>query len=321
MLDALVQSLYAVFVLMAVASFGYITAGRGWYDKKSVSLVARLVNLALPFFLFSSVTTKFTHDEFMHLMTIAVVPFMAIAIDYAISWGLSKTRLVREDIRGVFIASFTPGSILFIGIPLTLSMFGEEGIPYLLVYFFANVVFVWTIGQYNIQLDGCRRHGNATPQLFSVKGLKMLFKPPMVAFLIALAFVVFAIPVPKPVAMACKLMGQMTSPLALVFIGITIYNVGFAVLKNPPRELVIILLACYVIRPLVTYLCSLPFDMDPLMRQVFVVSSTLATTSVIGVLSRQFGADDAFASEAVGATTAGLVFALPVILIVVNFIH
>ena len=88
----------------------------------------------------------------------------------------------------------------------------------------------------------------------------------------------------------------------------TIHRVGFEKLRHVPREVWYVMFSCFILRPLVMYLVSAPFDLDPMMR------------SVIAVLARAHGADEEFASEAVGATTIGLVFALPVLLFIVNFV-
>lgn len=100
----------------------------------------------------------------------------------------------------------------------------------------------------------------------------------------------------------------------------TIHRVGFEKLKHVPREVWYVMFSCFILRPLVMYLVSAPFDLDPMMRKVFVAASMLPVSSVIAVLARAHGADEEFASEAVGATTIGLVFALPVLLFIVNFV-
>ena len=68
------------------------------------------------------------------------------------------------------------------------------------------------------------------------------------------------------------------------------------------------------------YLCSMPLEMDPLMRKCFIVAAALPVTSVIAVMARHYGADEEFASEAVGMSTVGLLFALPFVLVAVSFI-
>lgn len=203
---------------------------------------------------------------------------------------------------------------------MTTALFGEAGIPYLLVYFFANCFFIWSAGLYRIQMDGVARRGGVRPKFFSLKSVKVLFAPPVVAFLLGIVFVLISIPVPSFLMGTFKSLGSIASPLALIFIGMTIHRVGFEKLKHVPREVWYVMFSCFILRPLVMYLVSAPFDLDPMMRKVFVAASMLPVSSVIAVLARAHGADEEFASEAVGATTIGLVFALPVLLFIVNFV-
>ena len=320
MVDVLLHAFSTVLVLVAVAGLGYWTSYRNWYDDKARSLIARLVNLAIPFFLFYSVVSKFSNGELLELLKNAYLPFVTIGINFLISLALSRTPLVRESRRGAFIAAFSGATVGFVGVPVITTMFGEVGMPYLLIYFFANVTFIWTVGLYNVQLDGVRRSGGTKPSLISKKSFKMLFSGPLVGFLLGVAVVLFMIAVPRPVYLSVKMIGQLATPLALIFIGITIHRVGFAALKKMPCEVWLVLLSCFVLRPIVMYLCSLPLEMSTLMRQVFIISAALPVSPVIAVLSKHYGADDAFASEAVGLSVVGLFFALPVLLVAVSFV-
>ena len=56
------------------------------------------------------------------------------------------------------------------------------------------------------------------------------------------------------------------------------------------------------------------------MRQVFVASAALPVSSVVAVLAKSYGADEEFASEAIGASTLGLVIILPVLILALTFI-
>ena len=51
MLEAVLHSLTAVAVLVIVAGLGWVTARWGWYDDRGRTLLAKLVNCAIPFFL------------------------------------------------------------------------------------------------------------------------------------------------------------------------------------------------------------------------------------------------------------------------------
>ena len=147
-----------------------------------------------------------------------------------------------------------------------------------------------------------------------MKSVRMLFSPPLLSFIVGIAFVVLSIPIPHFVAATVKSFGSVTSPLALFFIGMTIFKIGVSEMKRMPRELVFVLLSCFVIRPLVMYLVTIPFDLEPIMRKVFVAAAALPVSSVIAVLARTYGGDERFASRAIGVTTLGIIPALPVML-------
>ena len=307
----ILHSLSAVCVLLIVIGFGVFLARKGWFDAPSHrGIVSKLVNAALPCFLFYSVISKFSHGELYNLLKFAGLPILFIKLGW-----------VRPHMKGTFIAAFTGATVLFVAVPLVQTMYGSDGIPYLLVYFFANCVFIWTVGIFNIQLDGARRGMTEEPKIFSIRGLKMLLSPPLMGFLIGLIVVLLSIPVPKFIAQSTHTIGQLATPLALVFVGITVWQIGCEKLKKLPREVWLILLSCYVIRPITMYLCTMSLDMDPLMRKCFILASALPVSSVIAVLSKAYGGDEEFASEAIGASTVAMIFVLPFLLIAVNLVN
>lgn len=320
MLEALLSSLSNVLVLALVTSFGYLIAAKRQLPPEARGEIARIVNLSLPLYLFHSIVSHFTHDALLEIAKLVLLPFLVVALNYGISLLLVRFGFVRRSIRGAFIACFTSSTVLFVGIPMTTALFGDEGIPYLLVYFFANCFFIWTFGIYHIGLDGVERKGGVAPKLFSMKGIKRMFSPPLLGFLIAVFVVLLGVPLPDFVIGTTKTIGAITSPLALVFIGMTIQGIGFAVLKHIPFETFLVILSCYVVRPLLMFVVTMPFDLEPLARQVFVCATALPVSSVTSVMARYAGADDEFVSETIGLSTIALVFALPVLLLLLPFI-
>ena len=306
MLDAFLHALSAVFVLVCVAGLGWYSSAKGWYDEAGKRLVSKIVGLAIPFFLFYSITSKFTHAQLLELLRISGLPFMAFAVYIVTSWLICKAGLVRDEWHGTFIAEFSGSSLLFVGIPVTYAMFGDRGIPYLLVYFFANVIFVWTIGLYNVQLDGVRHTGKPAPKFFSRQSLKMIFTKPLIGFLIGVLCVAIDLKIPQPISLATRLIGQICSPLALIFIGITVQQIGFARFKHLPRETWIILFGCNVYKPLVMFLISQLLVMDPMMRQILILSSVMPVSPMLGVLAKLHDGPADFASATVGVTVAAL---------------
>ncbi|MDO5531889.1 AEC family transporter [Sutterella sp.] len=320
MLTAILHSLSNTLVLLFTGAFGWWLAHMGYIDRERRAFIAKLVNLSIPFFLFNSVTSRFTHDQLIELLSMGFIPFITMSINFIAAVTLVKLGLVRAEWRGTFIACFCSATVLFVGVPMTMAIFGEQGIPLLLVYFFANCLFVWTVGLYCVQLDGVHKVHGLRPRIISRQSFHMLFSPPLVAFLIGVAVILIGVSVPNFIAGTARTIGQITSPLALIFIGMTIESMGFEKLKHLPREIWLILGSCFIFRPVIVYLTASFFGAPREMIQVLVAASALPCTSVIAVLAKTYGADETFASEAIGATTLGLVFVLPVLLVVINLI-
>ena len=321
LVTTILHSLSALCVLLIIISFGLWLSSKGMFDApKSRLIVSRLVNASIPCFLFYSVISKFSQEQLLNLLKFAGVPFLTVAINFIISLILVRTPLVRPHLKGTFIATFSAATVLFVGVPLVTTMYGSDGIPYLLVYFFANCVFIWTIGLYNIQLDGVRKGGGEIPKLISKESARKFLSPPLIGFMLGLAAVLLSVPIPKFIETSTRYLGQLTTPLALIFVGITIYHIGFDKLKQLPREVWLVLLSCFLIRPLTMYFCTMPLDMEPLMRKCFILGSALPVSTVVAVLAKTYSGDEEFASETIGASTVGMIAILPILLIAVNLI-
>lgn len=320
MLDAVLHSLSNTLVLLLVGGFGFWLAWAGYLDGAKRGFIAKIVNLSIPCFLFHSITGKFDQQGLLTLLELAFIPFITVSINWAVSVLLVRLGLVRQEWRGIFISCFTSSTVLFVGVPMTMALFGDVGIPYLLVYFFANCLFIWTVGLFNIQLDGVARAHGPKPKLLSMHSLRMLFSPPLLAFMAGVVVVLTALPLPAFVSGTVKTIGQITSPLALIFIGMTIESIGFGKLKHLPREIWLVLFSCFILRPCVMYFVTGCFEMETVMRQVFVAASALPVSSVVAVLAKSYGADEEFASEAIGASTLALVCALPFLVTLINLI-
>ncbi len=319
MLDAFIQPLSNIAALIFIGLVGWYVADKGLADDHGRRLVSKIVNLAIPFMLFYAMTSKFTHDQLVELLKMGFLPFVVIGLNHVVARLFVRFGLVTKEVSGVFTACFSGGSIMFVGMPVTMALFGDVGIPYLLVYFFANVLYIWTVGLYEVQMDGVARTGAEKPRFFSVKSAKMVMSPPLMGFVIAVACILLSVPVPLVATSTAKLFGQVATPLAIIFIGMTIQKVGFERMKHLPKDVWLVLFGGYVVRPLLMYLCAMPFDMDPVMRKVFVMAAMLPCSAVIAVISKQYGADDEFASETIGASTIALIFWLPMMFLAVHF--
>jgi len=125
---------------------------------------------------------------------------------------------------------------MFIGLPVALALFGTDGIVPTLLYFFANTTFFWTMGNYLEAMDGIKADKAQAPKVFSLATVRRVFSPPLCGFLLAIILIILNLRLPEPIMQAAKYMGGITTPLALLFIGLMIYNIGLRNIRFSPRS-------------------------------------------------------------------------------------
>ena len=189
-LEAFLLSLNCVVILLILGGAGYVTAARGWYDKSSRVLLARLVTfLSLPAYLFSSVMQTLDHDGLLTLVGSMATPFISIWTCFLLSRIIARVCHVEGVHSGVFSSAFTATNNMFIGLPVSLALFGTEAMVPTLLYFFANTTFFWTVGNYMEAADGRLATMQKPQKVFSAQTFKRIFTPPLLGFLTAIVFI------------------------------------------------------------------------------------------------------------------------------------
>ena len=191
------------------------------------------------------------------------------------------------------------------GLPLNLSLFGEEAMPYFLVYYVINTLSIFTVGTYVVAID--RPDGNKN------KGIewKSLCSPPLIAFLVALAVVAIGIPVPTFAQNSINIVGSLVTPLSLMYIGINLQQSGLGTLRID-RDTVLALAGRFIIFPMLMVLVLLIGGADnTLLKETFIIQSTIPTLVIMPILAAEAKGDVDFATNVVTMTTIAYLAVLP----------
>ena len=189
-------------------------------------------------------------------------------------------------------------------------MFGDETVVPTLLYFFANTTYFWTKGNFLEAMGGVEATHAKRPKLLSKETVRRVFSPPFVGFLAAIAFILVDVLVPSAILPAAQYLGGITTPLALIFIGIMIYTIGIRNVRFD-KALTLVFLGRFVIYPLVCLGLTQVFGLSPLYVSVYVIQASLPCITQIAVLAKFHHADTKFATTAVAGTTLASVVTLP----------
>lgn len=301
------HALSGVFGLIIMGLVGYVLAARGWFGAETRILLPRLVTcVALPPFLMYTIMHSFQREALPGLARGALLPLAAIAVTFVLACALGRLLRVPHKHFGLFCASISNPNTVFVGIPVNLALFGEEALPYALVYYCAGTVFFWTIGQYAVVHD----QENSKGPLSARTLLLQIFSPPLLGFLLGVALTLCGVTLPTSVQDAARYLGGLTTPLALIFIGISIFDIGLRGLRLE-RDLVVVLLGRLVGGPLIMLAFLHFFPVPALMGKVFVVQSSLPVMMQAAILSAHYHTDSRFGALAVTLSTLLSVVTIP----------
>lgn len=297
-MDIFLRSISGILVILGMILVGFIIGEKGWFDDKSRGLLAKLVTqVALPCYMLYTITQRFTAADLLKMLPALRFPALSMVILLGIATGVARIFAVRQDRRGLFISMFFNSNTIFVGLPINQALFGDASIPYVLIYYMCNTTFFWTLGTYLIQRDG---EGEAQ---FDLKtSLKKVFSPPLMGFLLGLVLVMLQIKLPAFLASDLQYLGNLTTPLSMIFIGLSVSHVGVKQLVLGKDQL-LILLGRFLVAPLLMATIVYWTPLPSLMKQVFIIQSAMPVMTNAPVVARLYGADSDYAAVMVTETT------------------
>ena len=309
-MDIFLRSISGILVILGMILVGFIIGEKGWFDDKSRGLLAKLVTqVALPCYMLYTITQRFTAEDLLKMLPALRFPALSMVILLGIATGVARIFAVRQDRRGLFISMFFNSNTIFVGLPINQALFGDASIPYVLIYYMCNTTFFWTLGTYLIQRDG---EGEAQ---FDLKtSLKKVFSPPLMGFLLGLVLVMLQIKLPAFLASDLQYLGNLTTPLSMIFIGLSVSHVGVKQLVLGKEQL-LILLGRFLVAPLLMASIVYWVPLPSLMKQVFIIQSAMPVMTNAPVVARLYGADSDYAAVMVTETTLATMVVIPILML------
>nr|WP_269140333.1 AEC family transporter [Pectinatus haikarae] len=149
--------------------------------------------------------------------------------------------------------------------------------------------------------------------------LKKIFSAPICGFLISVLLILADIKLPPFVLDTAKYLGNMTTPVALIFIGATLYSMNFSKLKFN-RDLNGVLIGRFIAAPIITYIVGSFFSIPDLMFKDFIIMSSLPAMIQTVVLSSLYKTDVEYATVIVSITTILSIITIPVYMVLLSYI-
>ena len=309
-MDIFLKRISGILVILGMILVGFVIGEKGWFDDKSRGLIAKLVTqIALPCYMLYTITQRFTAEDLLKMLPALRFPALSMVVLLGIATAVARIFAVRQDRSGLFISMFFNSNTIFVGLPINQALFGDASIPYVLIYYMCNTTFFWTLGTYLIQRDG---EGEA--QFDFKTSVKKVFSPPLMGFLLGLVMVMLQMKLPAFLDSDLQYLGNLTTPLSMIFIGLSVSHVGVKQLILGKDQL-LILLGRFVVAPLlmatIVYWAPLP----SLLKHVFIIQSAMPVMTNAPVVARLYRADSDYAAVMVTETTLATMVVIPILMV------
>ncbi len=312
-------SVESILPIILLISFGFYLRRKKYFgDGFSKDITRFLINIGLPASVFVSLLKYISKDELFRLLRGLLFTIPSFVILYGFAFATAFLLKVPKGRRAILINSIVNGNTVFIGFPLNLAFFGEEVLPYFLVYYLTSTISTWGIGATLIALDN--------PENSKERGMKLNWKKlipmPLIAMLIAIAFVLLEWQLPKFATSTLSYIGSTVTPFSLLYIGIALSDAGLGSIKIE-RDVLIVLLGKFVLAPLVmaTVILGLGKVIEPLptlAMNSYIVQSSAPVFASLTILAHEAKSDDRFATCVITLSTFLFVFVAPIVMAIVE---
>lgn len=278
-----------------------------------------ILKIALPASIFTAVLRFLTREQLLEFGAMLLYPTIAVVLGYGVSYVAVRLFRVPVGRRGIVMNTFTNANTVFMGLPLNMALFGEQAMPYFLVYYLMNTLSTFTIGTYLIAIDD--------PTVENHKGTiewKKIFSPALIAFIFAFMAVGIQVSVPTFLMNTLTYVGNLVTPLSLMYIGISLEKAGFQAIRFD-KDAIVALIGRFVIAPalLIFVLWSvreLGVSLNIVMEETFIVQSAVPTLVIMPILASEAHGDVAFATNMVTSTTVLFLGVIPLLMMLLSVV-
>ena len=304
-------SITSIIPIIAIIILGYILQVKGWFgDDFGPNLSRLIMNVALPASIFVSVLKYLTLDKLISLSGGLLYTFVAFILGYIVAYIAVVLFKVRSGRRGTMINTFVNANTIFIGLPLNVALFGDQALPYFLIYYITNTISTWTLGVYLMTSDSKAGQSKETTKF----DWKKLLPAPLVGFLVALLFLILRISIPDFATNTLTYVGNIVTPLSLIYIGIVLAKAGLNTITFD-KDTIVTLVGRFILAPLIMLLVLKFFapNMATAEFKTFMIQSATPALAVLPILANQGKGDVEFSTNVVTLSTVLFIVVIPIL--------
>ena len=228
-----------------------------------------------------------------------LVLIISIVISYILLIPIKGEKKIIIQFANVF------SNCGFIGFPIVFSIYGNEGVIYASIFNLFFTAFLWTYGV--ILFNGKLKREDIK---------KVLLNPAIVAVFIGLIIMIFGFDIPSVLSSTLDLVGNMTSPLSMIIVGVILGNAKIiSYLKD--KTIYYSAFLKLIIMPCILILISKLIKDTSLVIKTLIIVTAMPAAAMTSILAESFDKESEYSAVIVFITTLFSVITFPILL---NFI-
>ena len=308
-MGAMQNAFTAVACILLLALTGAAIYLAGWLRDDHLPLLSTLViKVALPCMIFNNILGQYTPESLVENAPALLAAFVSVILTLVIALPLGKLLKLPGERLGPFVVMFAFSNSVFIGVPVSRALFGEEATPYTLLYYIANTSLFWGVG-----FPLMRKWGGATPS-----GKRRLPPAPLIVFLACVALVFLRFSPPQFLMDTCGYLGNLVTPLSLLFIGAVMARMVRRRSFRWEKGYLAATLGRFIVCPALLLLCVLIFPMGDMSRDVLMVQAGMPVMTQTALVAASTGSDEEYAAGGTALTTLLSLLMIPLYMLLIE---
>lgn len=294
------QLLSSQLSLLLLILLGLALAKVGILDKEAKAKVNRLLQFVfIPVSVFYGIQSgDATPEMWAHLGTIVGLSTGFYLILFVVAKLIYRHK--PEEKRAALQHGLLVNNLLYIGLPLLSSFYGQEAILYLSAMLLPLNLAMWGLGLVFFQDKGQK-----------ISLVSILKQPVIVSLGLALIFLLLPWDLPAFLDRSLSSLGAVATPLALLIIGSSLTGAKLSDVFS--WEILAYCGLRLLVVPLLVHLALLPLGLTPLMHGVLVLCFGMPAAVNTAVIAGIYGKDQAYASRLVTISTLLSMLTLPLV--------
>jgi len=295
----ILQQVFVIFLLIVIGAL--VKRLKVVTDGVIREVGSLVLNVTLPAFLITSMNMEFS-PSVLKSSAIFIVISLSVYV-FGILMVKPATWLLKVDGKAMDVYEYI---ILFsnfgyMGYPVINLIYGAQGVFYAAIYNLPFSFLVWTHGVHVL-----KRHTDSA----GVSSKKVHINASLVAIVTGFTLFLLSVELPAPIFDALTLVGSMTTPLSMMFIGFILADSDFKQLTMDWKVYAFSILRL-LIMPICVYLVLKTMGYGGLLLGVPVVISAMPAAANSAVIAAQYGSDYQLASRAIFISTLLSIATIP----------